>query len=146
MAQFDYGIKPGYTMKSLYANSISEDIEPVLLDGQKKTVFRHFTKEELNERLADCTFMSFNDSGLNVNLKLWLAERFETQSAFEKDDYSDIYCDVSKALKTPDDMELIKQTFLKHGREKNLKAMIIQHGYTYKMHQKVLFKLKRFLT
>lgn len=146
MAQFDYGIKPGYTMKSLYANSISEDIEPVLLDGQKKTVFRHFTKEELNERLADCTFMSFNDSGLNVNLKLWLAERFETQSAFEKDDYSDIYCDVSKALKTPDDMELIKQTFLKHGREKNLKAMIIQHGYTYEMHQKVLFKLKRFLT
>jgi hypothetical protein len=145
MSQFDYGIKPGYTMKSLYANSVSNDIDPVLLDGQKMTVFKHFNKEELNKRLEHCTFMSFNDAGLNLELKLWLIERFGSQSSFEKNDYSDMYFDISKALKTPEDMDLIRDTFLKHGREKNLKAMIIQHGYNPQMHERILFKLKRFL-
>lgn len=142
IAKFDYGVRPGYTMKSIYANSIG--VEPTLLEGQKKTVFQHYTPSELNERLANCTFMSFNDSGLNNALKFWLIEHFQEKSRFEKTDYNDMFWEIGKALQTPDDKELIRRIYIKYGRERNIVSMV-EHNYTPELHQKVLFKLKRMM-
>lgn len=143
VAQFDYGVNPGYTMKSIYANTAG--IEPTLLEGQKKKVFEYYTTKEIEEKLMYCTFLSFNDGGLNQDFKIWLAQHFSKQSRFEITGYSDMFYDISVALKTPENKKLIRKTFIKYGRERNLVTMVEQN-YTDQMHEKVLFKLKRMLT
>jgi len=79
---FNYQDDIGYTMKSLYGNVMYPD-GPFLTD-QKKTVFRNYTLSQLNKRLGTCTFMSFNDQGLNHSLKWWLMEYFPEPSSYEK--------------------------------------------------------------
>jgi hypothetical protein len=142
MKQFDYGVKPGYTMKSIYANTVG--VDGVLLSTEKRTVFEYFTRSQIEKRLAECTFLSFNDGGLNHDLKMWLAENFPEQSRFEKTGYSDMYWDIEKALQTSDNKELIRSVFIKYGRERNLVAMV-ESTYTDQLHEKILFKLKRML-
>jgi hypothetical protein len=142
MGQFDYGVDKGYTMKSLYANSAG--VKPILLEGQKKVVFEHYTKSQLDERLKSCSFLSFNDGGLNLELKIWLNEKFPKMSKYEMTGYSDMLWDIAKALLTPNNKELIRKTFIKYGRERNLVSMV-EREYNDNLHEKILFKLKRML-
>ena len=88
MAGFDYKDGIGLTMKSLYGNSVYSE-SGKLLEGEKKTVFKNFTIEQLNKRLEQCGFMSFNDDGLNKSLKVWLYKRFTVISKWETTEAED---------------------------------------------------------
>jgi hypothetical protein len=142
VGRFDYGVGPGYTMKSIYSNTAG--VEPTMLTDQKKVIFDHYTRAQIDKRVEGCTFISYNDAGLNNELKMWLAETFSKQSRFEKTGYSDMFWDIAKALQTPNDKELIRSLFIKYGRERNLVAMV-ESTYTDQLHEKILFKLRRML-
>lgn len=93
MQLFAWHTDIGFTMKSLYGNIVYAE-NNVNLTNQKRTIFRNFTLEEINKRLEEPTFMSFNDDGLNNSLKWWLIDNFRSRSRFEKDYPSDLVFDL----------------------------------------------------
>ena len=75
VAQFDYQNSTGCTMKSLYGNVVHGNSDPHL-NGEKVTIFRPMTLEQVKERVANRQFIAFNDDGLRPGLKHWLMENF----------------------------------------------------------------------
>ena len=82
--RFDYAEGIGYTMKSLYGNLAYKD-KGVELTAEKRTIFKHYTFEQICKRLEEPMLMSFNDDGLNNSLKWWLIENFSGECKYEKD-------------------------------------------------------------
>ncbi|MCY1720173.1 hypothetical protein OU798_07455 [Prolixibacteraceae bacterium Z1-6] len=138
--QFNYKDDIGYTMKSLYGNVMYPDA-PFLID-QKRTVFSHYTVEQLNERLAAADFMSFNDLGLNRSLKWWLIENFTSKSRFEKDYPKDRIFDLYLWQLNGCDYKAGVELFCQHNknRHKNLQQMF-RMGETETLRKKLNFKL-----
>jgi hypothetical protein len=79
MNRFEFRVDIGYTMKSLYANSLH-------LKGLYRPDFNlkwRFTYREIEKMTADKTIMAFNDAGITGDLKKFLAETFPNSSKFE---------------------------------------------------------------
>jgi hypothetical protein len=128
MKNFPYQEGIGLTMKSLYGNSHYSD-SGVLLSDQKKTVFKYYTKSQLDQRLAECGFMSFNDFGLNDALKIWLDETFSERSTWELSASEDRILEITRWLKSDRDyMEGVK-LFEKYLKGANL-INILRSGET----------------
>ena len=79
MKQFNFEDDIGYTMKSLYGNSMNFE-SPFRADMNIKT---HLTIEQIRAVVNEYTIMAYNDSGLNTDLKQFLREKFPKQSKFE---------------------------------------------------------------
>ena len=144
MNRFEYMEDIGYTMKSLYGNVMYPD-GPFLTD-QKRTIFRHYTFEQINQRLEDPTFMSFNDMGLNNSLKWWLIDNFRSKSRFEKDQAEDYIFDLFfwklKGEPYDEGVELFGSHF--KNRYMNLQQLL-QNGYSETLEKKLRFKLNSYL-
>jgi hypothetical protein len=83
ISQFNFEKNIGFTMKSLYANVIYGKDAPKL-KGEKVTVFRPMTYDQVKLYCAGRQFVAFNDKGLRVGLKIWLYLNFPNPSSFEK--------------------------------------------------------------
>jgi hypothetical protein len=95
MNKFNYQEGCGLTMKSIYGNSIYARNNR-LLNGEKKTVFSPYTEQMINERMAGCMLMSFNDTGLNQALKIWLYKHFPEKSRWETTEAEDRTLEILK--------------------------------------------------
>ena len=141
MSGFDYAEGIGLTMKSLYGNSVYAE-SGILLTDQKKTIFKNYTLQELNERLASCQFMSFNDMGLNRPLMYWLWKMFPDKSQFETNDISVNLIDICRWLESDRDFNEGIRIFKKYLHGVNLLKMF-ESGETPSLRKKLEYKLER---
>lgn len=145
VTRFEYQEDIGYTMKSLYGNVIYPD--GPFLNDQKRTIFRHYQLAEIDERLEDPTFVSFNDDGLNTSLKWWLIDKFRSKSRYEKNQAEDYVFDLffwkMKGMPYAEGVEL----FCKHfkNRHANLQQLF-KTGYSESLEKKLRFKLNMYLS
>ena len=77
--KFDFESGIGYTMKSLYGNSLKLP-SPYLADLNVKTPM---VCQDIVAAAADHTLMAYNDAGLNQDLKKFLNDTFPNKSKFE---------------------------------------------------------------
>ena len=137
--QFDYQDGIGYTMKSLYGNSVY-GLKGRLLTNEKKTIFKNYTVEQIENRLKDSQFMSFNDQGLSNSLKWWLIQNFSSKSKYEnnvpEDRILDLYFWQKRGKKFTEGVNL----FRKYYKHKNLLRMM-ELGETETLRLKLNFKL-----
>lgn len=143
MSGFDYAEGIGLTMKSLYGNSVYAE-SGVLLTDQKKTIFKNYTLQELNERLGACQFMSFNDQGLNKPLMYWLWKMFPEKSEFESSDISNSLIEICSWLESDRDFGKGVELFKKYLHGANLLKMF-EAGETPRLRKKLEYKLERTL-
>ncbi len=144
MSGFDYTHDIGLTMKSLYGNSIYSK-SGKLLGHEKKTVFKNFTLQQLDERLSDCGYMSFNDDGLNNSLKIWLYRQFPIRSKWETTEVEDKVIEILEWLEGPQDFSAGVQIFKKYIHGVNL-LKIFELGETPSVRKKLEFKLRNAIT
>lgn len=143
MTNFDFKDGIGLTMKSLYGNLMyaGKGVR-VKLKGQKRTVFHNYTLHQLDERLAVCDFMSFNDQGLNRSLKRWLFRNFPQPSTFEKDDISDRIIDIARWFEGDRDYQEGVALFKKYMKGVNL-IRLFEEGETPGLRRKLEYKFER---
>lgn len=139
MSRFDYATGIGFTMKSLYGNIVYPDAPK--LCNEKKTVFKIFTLEELNERLKSCGFVSYNDDGMNTALKVWLCQNYPTPSPWEVGQIIDPYIEIFDYLRGVQDYATGARLYEKYGQGANLKKLF-SHGETPQLKRKLIYKLK----
>jgi len=142
MQMFNYQDNIGYTMKSLYANIICSKDHP--LTNEKKTVFRYFNLQQLNDRLKTPYLMSFNDQGLNFSLKWWLISNFPERSKFEKNDPSDMILDLFFWDSTGRNYKKGVKIFENYYRHTNL-IRLLKTRETNTLRKKLEFKLLRII-
>lgn len=123
ISQFDYEKNQGYTMKSLYGNVVYNHGVP--LDGNKKVIFRNFIYNDILERLKSCTFCSVNDSGLNLDFKIYLYRHFPDQSEFEKDEMNSCITEVLEWLDSDRNYEKGVEIYMKYGKSVNIKRFLL---------------------
>lgn len=82
MSNFNYELGIGFTMKSLYGNFWYRDIN-YPIKNLKNTIFTHKSKKDIYTLFANSVFISFNDFGLNEDLKVCLKNLFPKQTKFE---------------------------------------------------------------
>lgn len=139
MSSFTYKEGIGLTMKSLYGNSVYSN-SGVLLTTEKKTVFKYYTIAQLNSRLSECGFMSFNDLGLNSALKLWLDEQFPQPSEWELSTVEDRLIEIHRWLNSERDYMQGVKLFEKYMKGVNL-IKIFRAGETPSLRKKLEYKL-----
>ncbi|MFA5816200.1 MAG: hypothetical protein WC865_11320 [Bacteroidales bacterium] len=123
MSRFDYASGIGLCMKSLYGNIYYPDA-PCLAE-QKKTVFKSYTLDELNLRFEKPILLSFNDQGLNDSLKIFLYQNFSLPSPLETCILEDRIIEIYRASRESFSYELARDTYLKHFKNNNMKAVFI---------------------
>ena len=143
VASFPYKEGIGLTMKSLYGNSVYSKTG-VRLKNEKKTVFQHYSTSQLNARLAPARFMSFNDMGLNKELKLWLDHRFPKQSSWERSASQDFTIEIDRWLRSKRDYQKGVDLFEKYHTGSNL-LKILKCGETPATRKKLEYKLSHIL-
>jgi hypothetical protein len=142
MGLFDYTKDIGYTMKSLYANVSCEG--GVLLENQKKTIFHAYNLQEINQRLAEPFFMSFNDDGLNTSLKWWLIDQFTNRSEYEKDGPQDLTFDLYNWVHSGQEYKSGVEVYAKYFKHKNL-IELFRKNETQFLRDKLNFKLNQLI-
>ena len=141
MNSFNYGADIGLTMKSLYGNSEYAETG-ILLSDEKRTIFRNYTIQELNERLNQCRFMSFNDLGLNKSLIYWLWLNFPNQSEYELNEPEDKTIAICRWLKGDRDYNEGVELFKKYLKGNNL-IELFEDGETPRLRKKLEYKLEK---
>jgi len=139
MARFDFSEGIGLTMKSIYGNCVYAETGK-LLDSEKKTVFENFTVDQLTARLADCDLMSFNDSGLNQSLKVWLYRQLPEQSKWETTEPDDRTLAVLKWMDTGKDYLEGVNIFIKYMHGTNL-TKLFRNSANESLRKKLEYKL-----
>jgi len=140
MGFFDYENDIGYTMKSMYGNVMNQD-DGVMLSTEKKTVFQKLRFDQIESRLRNCLFMSFNDDGLNAHLKKWLWMRFPGMSKYETSDIEDFYTEVLQWMAGDRDYKDGANLFAKYIRRSNINKLF-NTGETPVLREKLEFKFK----
>lgn len=141
MAGFDYQSDIGLTMKSLYGNSVYNTNKiRVKLSDQKKTIFKNYKLDEIEQRLKRCRFMSFNDDGLNKALIRWLAKTFPTKSGYEKTEMEDRVVEIIAWLNSERDYREGVALFKKYMNGRNLIALF-EGNETPGLRKKLEYKL-----
>lgn len=141
VSKFNYQEGKGLTMKSLYGNVVYAETG-VLLTDQKKTVFKHFLLPQLNSRLSECVFMSFNDDGLNRALMYWLTVNFINKSNYERKDIEDRVVEICKWLNSDRDYKKGVKLFDKYMKGVNI-IKLFKNGETPGLRVKLEYKLER---
>jgi hypothetical protein len=141
IAGFDYQTGIGLTIKSIYGNSVYET-DGILLTDQKKTIFKHYKLQEINERIMPAQFLSFNDQGLNDSLKWWLIENFPNKCKYESSEPQDRIFDIFFWMKRGMPYQEGVTIFKKYFRHKNLIGMF-ENRETESLKTKLNYKLKQ---
>lgn len=144
MAEFPYKDGIGLTMKSLYGNSVYAE-SGTFLQNEKKTVFKFYNHDQLRARLNGCGFMSFNDMGLNKELKLWLDKQFPNQSSWETSFAEDRILEINRWLNSQRDYMEGVRLFEKYMKGINL-IKIFRSGETQGTRKKLEYKLTHTIT
>ena len=144
MARFDMDEGPGLTMKSLYGNCVSPE-NTKLLCGEKKMVAEYYTLEQLNDRLTDCAYISFSDTGVNKALKIWLYKHFPEQSPWETTDIEDLYIDILKWVEGERNYQKGVLLYEKYLSGSNLLAMF-KSGESEILRKKMEYNLKKLIS
>ena len=140
MQEFPFKEGIGLTMKSLYGNSVYAECGKRLAN-EKKTVFQNFTLQQLNDRLAQCTYMSFNDQGLNDALKEWLYRKFPVRSKWETTEMEDKIIEIIDWLESSRDFSAGVAVFKKYVHGVNL-LRLFENGETPSLRKKLEFKME----
>lgn len=141
IAGFDYKNGIGLTMKSLYGNVVY-GINGTILNGQKKTIFKHYKLQEIDKRILGAQFISFNDHGLNDSLKWWLIDQFPNQCKYESSEPQDRIFDIYKWMKNGMHYQEGVAIFRKYFRHKNIGEMF-ENRETESLKTKLTYKLKQ---
>lgn len=139
ISQFKIGDGIGLTMKSLYGNSVYCTSSSVLTT-EKKTIFTHYTGEQIDMLLQDCSFTSFNDAGLNFPLKKWLYERFPDPGPLEISDINDRQIEILKWINSAQDYNDGRMIFEKYFKNHNL-IKLFNSGDNENLRKKLAYKL-----
>ncbi len=85
MLQYDYGCDTGYTINTLYYNSLDNHELKVEVNDNIKAGFYQETKENIIlEKIENSMFLNFDNNGLNDFLKQIIIELFSEKSKYEK--------------------------------------------------------------
>ncbi len=141
---FPVGEGIGLTVKSIYGNCILSS-KWRLLENQKKVVFAPMSDVQLTERLKDCQFMAFNDSGLNKALKIWLYNRFPNLSVYETSNLMDKHIEILQWLDSDRNYRAGVKLFEKYMHGSNLYG-IFNSGENESLRKKLEYKLKQSVT
>jgi hypothetical protein len=120
---FDYEKNTGYTMKSLYGNVVYG--AGIHLGKNKKTIFRNYVYDDLVKILKNHSFASVNDTGLNVDFKIWLHINFPNQSVYESEPFSSTFTEIINWLNSGRDYHKGCELYLKYGKNINIKRFIV---------------------
>lgn len=142
MQEFNYQEGIGYTMKSLYGNSTGQGVR---LLNEKKTVFSPITLEQIKELLKEPTFLSFNDDGLNKDLKFFLDDQYPKKTSYEKNALKDKHIDIRRWLNNPRSYERGRMLFELYGKGENIKSLFAR-GDTPRNRVKLQYKLKAIIS
>ena len=144
MSGFPFQEGIGLTMKSIYGNSVCAG-SCKLLEGEKKTIFELLTLEQINKRLSGCGYMSFNDSGLNNSLKIWLYHQFPDRCKWETTDPEDRTLEILKWVEGDRDYSQGVDLFGKYLHGANL-LLMFRKGENETLRKKLEYKLINAIT
>lgn len=141
---FNFREDIGYTMKSMYGNVACQD-SCTLLAGEKRTVFQMLHFSQIENRLNNCDFASYNDEGLNAHLKKWLWSTFTSMSRFEINDVKDFYVEALTWTNGSRDFHEGALLFAKYIRRNNMNKLF-NTGETPALREKLEHKFKLILS
>lgn len=144
MEMFDFREDIGYTMKSMYGNVVCQD-SCNLLGGEKRTIFQMMQFIQIENRLKNCDFASYNDEGLNAHLKKWLWSKFPARSRFEINDVEDFYLEALTWINGARDFHEGALLFAKYIRRNNINKLF-NTGETPALRDKLEYKFKLILS
>jgi hypothetical protein len=124
ISKFDYERLQGYTMKSLYGNVIYGAGVPLGLTN-KKTIFRNYLYDDIVARLKNCTYASVNDTGMNIDFKMFLHINFPESSQYEKIPLSNSFQEIIDWMNTGRDYIKGCELYLKYGKNVNIKRFLL---------------------
>lgn len=142
MAQYDYADGIGLTFRSIYGNALQLPAE--LLVDQKRTVYIHYSYDQLLKRMEPATFLGYNDAGLSKSLIYFLIMNFKERSDFEKTDITDRTVEITLWLDGPRDYNEGVRLFRKYIHGVNM-IKLFEEGETPSMRKKLEYKLERTL-
>ena len=141
MSKFDFEKTP-YTMKSLYGNIVHP--EAPKMKGEKVTLFRPYSQEDIRKKTHGRSFVAYNDDGLKIALKIWLYQHFPEKSKYEKS-ADDPYFDLVKWVLSPDkDFKSGCELYDKYGLSKRTRKYM-SRGESKVRYLKLEHKLKELL-
>jgi hypothetical protein len=122
MSQFNFEKNIGFTMKSLYGNVVYKE-SGTRLKGEKITVFKPMTYDQVKEHCVGHKFVAFNDKGLRPGMKRWMYNNFPDPSSFEKEDMKkEPYMEILEWLSSEDkNYTAGSMLFDKYGKSKKVK-------------------------
>ncbi len=139
MKKFNYQEGGGFTMKSLYGNSVCATNNQ-LLRNEKKTVFTGLSGPQLEARLSDSQFLAFNDQGLNESLKIWLYKRFPNSSEWEINEFEDRNVEIIRWMESGKNYLKGVKLFEKYYKNVNL-IHLFKSGESDYLRKKLEYKL-----
>ena len=89
ISKFRYQDDLGFTMKSLYGNSLEPGVRL-----NEAAIFRRYTYEQIESRLSEALFYAYNDFGLGIYMKIFLFNHFPGPSQYEKANSTDRALDI----------------------------------------------------
>jgi hypothetical protein len=140
MEQYDYAADIGLTFRSIYGNAMKLPADR--LTDQKKTLFVNRQLNEITQLLEPCTFLGYNDQGLNRALIYWLWKSFPEKSGYEANNLQDRTIETATWLEGERDFKEGVKVFRKYLHGVNLIRMF-EGGETPVLRKKLEYKLER---
>jgi len=137
MAQFNFTEDIGYTFRSLYGNCLELPAIPV--KGNKITIYRYYTFQQIQQRVENIPFVGYNDQGLNRSLKWWLMDNFSEKSKYENNLPQDKITDLWQWFNRGQNYDMGVQIFEKYYKHKNL-LRLLKMGESKMLRKKLEFK------
>jgi hypothetical protein len=138
MEKFDYAADIGYTFRSLFGNYC--ELPAIPIQGQKITVFKFHTVDQINTRSLNINFIGYNDQGLNDSLKWWLIDRFPKKCKYEASLPSDKIIEIYSWMQKGKQYQQGVAIFSKYFKHQNLKMMFSERD-TPGLREKLNYKL-----
>ena len=141
--KFDYQNDIGYTMKSLYGNSVYKN--PVKNTWHKVKVFEQKSLNQIQTLTQSAFLMALNDAGLNNSLKYFLHQSFPEPSPHETQPIKDFIIEIAQWYNNGKDFQQGAHIFTTYFTQNNLKHLFasgktttLQKKLNYKLEQKLL--------
>lgn len=127
MDLFDFEKGIGYTMKSLYGNVVYGNSAPRLF-GEKITLFRNFTYDDVKRLTKKAQFVAVNNGGLKPGFKQWIHEEYPDPSSYEVTDSKSVaFLQVIAWLNGDRDFVKGAQLYEKYGKSRKIKKFLTKN-------------------
>lgn len=124
MSQFDFEKGIGYTMKSMYGNVVYGNSAP-RLRGEKVTIFKKFSYEEVKRITKKAQFVAVNKDGTKAGFKQWINEQFPDPSAYEVEGSNNgAFNEVIRWLNGDKDFDKGSRLYEKYGKSRKIKKFL----------------------